>query len=280
MPTFAPFTVTAFRAAQAAAEIQRGLFGRLNRIDYKGRHDPVTEADRASEQAIVRILREAFPDHAFLGEEGGRQGTAPYTWLIDPLDGTLNYPRAFPRFPVSIALEDRDRLISGVILEPVLGEVYAAEDGGGAYAAATRDLPPDAAGWGDLTLWRRLSVSGTRRLDEAILTTAFPASVSETRLNVDHFLNLLLAGAKIRNTGSAALNFAAVAQGQIDGYWEIGPRAWDFAAGALLVQEAGGRVSDLRGRPASVHGGQILATNGGIHDEVVMILARGQSGLE
>ncbi len=280
MPTWSPFTLAAFRAAHAAGEIQRALFGRLSRIDYKGRHDPVTEADRASEEAIVKILRDAFPDHAFLGEEGGRQGTAPHTWLIDPLDGTHNYAHAFPWFAVSIALEHRGRPLSGIILHPLLGEVYAAEQGRGAYAAATRDLPANPAGWGDLSLWRPISVSATRRLDEATLSTGFPHSVAQTRLNVDHFTNLLLAAAKVRNMGSAALSLAAVALGQTDGYWEIGPNAWDFAAGAVLVEEAGGRVSDLRGRRGDAYGGQILATNGGIHDEVVAVLARGRSGLE
>jgi myo-inositol-1(or 4)-monophosphatase len=280
MAALSPFTLQALRAAGAAGEIQRGLFGRLTRVDYKGWHDPVTEADRSSEEAIVSILREAFPDHAFLGEEGGARGAGAYTWLIDPLDGTHNYSRAFPWFGISIALRHDARLLAGVVHNPLLGDVYAAERGRGAYTALTRDLPPDPAGWADLSLWRKISVSQTRTLREATLATGFPPTVAETRLNLDHFTNLLLAAARVRTIGSAALSLAAVAAGQMDGYWEIGPKVWDFAAGALLVEEAGGRVGDLRGRSIESYGGQLLATNGGIHDEVVGVLARGRSGME
>ena len=280
MAALSPFTLVALRAAGAAGEIQRGLFGRLTRVEYKGWHDPVTEADRASEDAIVSILRGAFPDHAFLGEEGGQRGSGPYTWLIDPLDGTYNYSRAFPWFGISIALRHNTQIVVGVVHNPLRGDVYAAERSLGAYTVVTHDLPPDPAGWADLSRWRKVSVSGTSLLREAALATGFPVTVAETRLNLDHFTNLLLAAARVRAIGSAALSLAAVAAGQMDGYWEIGPKVWDFAAGALLVEEAGGRVSDLRGRPLESYGGQLLATNGQIHDEVTAVLARGRSGME
>jgi len=276
MPTFSAFTLAALEAADAAGEIHRALFGGTLRVEYKGRHDPVTEADRAAEAAIVKILRDAFPDHAFLGEEGGRQGDAAYLWLIDPLDGTFNYVHTIPWFAVSIALEHQGRLVSGVILNSMYGEVYAAEAGAGAYAARTHDLP--AAGRGDLSRWRRLRVPATARLDQATLSTGFPNSVEEARVNLDHFTKLLLASAKIRAMGSAALGLAAVALGQMDGYWEIGPSAWDLAAGALLVEEAGGRVTDFRGGPLDLRGRQILATNGAIHDAAVAVLTRPRGG--
>lgn len=278
MPALSSFTLGALRAARAAGEIQRRLLGRLTRVEYKGWHDPVTEADRSSEEAIVAILREAFPDHAFLGEEGGQRGSGTYTWLIDPLDGTHNYARGLPWFGVSIALRHSGRILASVIHNPLLDEVYAAERGAGAYAATLQDLSPDPARWVDLSLWRRISVSTTHVLREATLATGFPPTVAQTHINVDHFTNMLLAAARVRAIGSAALSLAAVALGQMDGYWEIGPNAWDFAAGALLVEEAGGRVSDLRGRPLESYGGQLLATNGRIHDEVTAVLARGRSG--
>jgi myo-inositol-1(or 4)-monophosphatase len=280
MAALSPFTLAALRAAGAAGEIQRGLFGRLARVEYKGWHDPVTEADRASEDAIISILRGAFPDHAFLGEEGGQRGSGPYTWLIDPLDGTYNYSRAFPWFGISIALRHHTQIVAGVVHHPLRGDVYAAERGLGAYTAVPHDLPPDPADWADLSRWRKVSVSETSLLREAALATGFPVTVAETRLNLDHFTNLLLAAARIRAIGSAALSLAAVATGQLDGYWEIGPKVWDFAAGALLVEEAGGRVSDLRGGTLESYGGQLLATNGQIHDEVTAVLARGRSGME
>ncbi|HLW61064.1 MAG TPA: inositol monophosphatase family protein [bacterium] len=280
MHALSPFSVAALRAARAAGEIHRASFRRGIRVDFKGRNDPVTEADRASEAAIVEMLRSTFPDHAFLGEEGGPQGKGEYTWLIDPLDGTFNFARAIPWFAVSIALERNGRPIAGVILNTIFGEVYAAEADRGAFAAELADLPADPGGWGDLSHWRRLRVPGTTRLDQAVLSTGFPHDVAETRINLDHFTNLVLGAGKIRNMGSAALSLAAIALGQFEGYWEIGPHAWDFAAGALLVEEAGGRVTDLRGRRLDLHGRQILATNGGIHDAVVAVLAKGRSGLD
>lgn len=278
MPTLSPFAVAGLRAACAAGEIHRASFGKITRIDYKGPNDPVTEADRAAESAIVRILREAYPDHAFLGEEEGRQGEGPYTWLIDPLDGTFNYARAIPWFAVSIALEHGGRPVVGVILNTMFGEVYVAEAGVGAFAAVVRDLPAHPSAWADLSLWRRLRVSETARLDQATLATGFPHTLAEKQISLDHFAHLLLKVARIRVVGSAALNLAAIALRHLDGYWETGPTGWDFAAGALLVVEAGGRVTDLRGRPLDLYGRQILATNGPIHDEVIAVLAGRRSG--
>jgi len=280
MPVLSSYTIAALRAACAAAEIHRAFFGKVARVDYKGKNDPVTEADRAAETAIIRIIRDAFPDHGFLGEEGGRQGGGPYTWLVDPLDGTFNYAHAIPWFAVSIALEHEGRTQAGVIIQSMLGEAYVVEAGLGAWAASLGELPALPSARGDLSLWRRLRVRSTARLDRATLSTGFPNSVAEDRLNLDHFTNLVLRAAKIRAMGSAALGLAAIALGQTEGYWELGPNAWDFAAGALLVEEAGGRVSDLRGRPLDLYGHQILATNGVIHDEVVAVLALGRSGLD
>ncbi len=281
MPKLSPHVAQAVRAALKAGEIQRDLFGRRIEIEFKGWHDPVTEADRASEDAIVSILSGSFRDHAFVGEERGRQGDAPYTWLIDPLDGTHNYAHGFPWFAVSIALRRHDHVVAGVILNTMLSELYVAEAGGGAYRAPVRDLPHDAGAWGEWPGWRRIAVSGECRLDQATLSTGFPRSVARTRTNLDHFTNLILAEARVRNAGSAALALAAVALGQTEGYWEIGPQAWDFAAGGLLVEEAGGRVSDLRGRPVPAYDRrQLLATNGRIHDQVAAVLAKGTSGLE
>ncbi len=280
MPALSPYTLTALRAAAAAAEIHRASFGRVTRVDYKGRHDVVTDADRAAEAAIIAMIREAYPDHGVLGEEGGRQGGGPYTWFIDPLDGTFNYARAIPWFAVSIALEHEGRTIAGVVFHSILREAYAADRGSGAWAASLHDLAASAPRLEDPSRWRPVRVRPTGRLEEAMLSTGFPNSVSETLLNVDHFKNLLLRAAKVRAFGSAALCLAAVALGQLDGYWEIGPNAWDFAAGALLVEEAGGRVTDFRGRPLDLHGHQIVATNGRIHDEVLAVLATGRSGLD
>src|SRR5579864_1367008 len=282
MPAFSPIAVTALRAAHAAAAVHRAFFRRLERVDYKGRNDPVTEADRASEDAIVGILHEAYPAHAILGEEGGLRGEADQTWLVDPLDGTSNYARGIPWFCVSIALRDRDAgIVLGVILNPIIGEVYAAERDKGAFVASVSDLPADPARWNDLTPWRPIRVSAISTLPDAGFATGFPHDVNETRTNIDHFVNIRLEAAVVRAVGSAALGLAQVAAGHLEAYWEIGPKAWDFGAGIAVVEEAGGRISDLRGRPLpGPDAGRILATNGVIHDAVVEVLARGKSGLD
>jgi myo-inositol-1(or 4)-monophosphatase len=277
MPSFSPPVLAALRAAASAAAIQRGLFGRLRRIEYKGPQDPVTEADRASEEAIVGALRETFPDHAFVGEEGGRRGVSEHTWLIDPLDGTHNYAHGIPWFAVSIALQHRGDTVAAVVLNTMLGEVYAAERGAGAYLAYAA---PGQTEWTGREEWRRIRVSPIDRLEDATLTSGFRHPLGETRPNLDHFTNILMRAGRIREWGAAALCLAAVAAGRIEGYWEIGPREWDLAAGVLLVEEAGGRASDLRGRPVALDGLQILATNGAIHDQVTAVLALGRSGLD
>jgi len=281
MPALSPTAVTALRAAHAAAAVHRRFFRRLERVEYKSRNNPVTEADRAAEDAIVGVLRHAYPSHAILGEEGGQRGEAAQTWLVDPLDGTSNYSRGIPWFCVSIGLHDRDAgIVLGVILNPIIGEVYVAERGAGAYAAFVGDLPADPTAWGDLAAWRRLRVSAVAALSDAGFATGFPSNVNETGINIDHFVNIRLETSVVRALGSAALGLAQVAEGHLEGYWEIGPKAWDFAAGMVIVEEAGGRISDLRGRPlAGPDAGQLLATNGAIHEAAVAVLARGRSGL-
>jgi myo-inositol-1(or 4)-monophosphatase len=276
-----PAVAAALHAADAAAGVHRRFFRRLDRVDYKSRNNPVTEADRTAEDTIAGILSAAYPSYAILGEERGRRGEAAHTWLVDPLDGTANYARGIPWYCVSIALHERDAgLALGVILHSIIGEVYAAERGRGAFAASLADLPADPAGWTDLRRWRRLRVSSVAALPDAGFATGFPTDVNETHVNLDHFVDVRRAAAVVRALGSAALGLAQVAAGQLEGYWEIGPKAWDFGAGMLMVAEAGGRVSDLRGRPLSgPDAGQLLATNGLIHDAVVAVLAEGRSGL-
>ena len=282
MPVLSPTAIVALRAAHAAGEVHRRFFRRIEHVEYKHPNDPVTEADRAAEAAVVEILQGARPGDAILGEEGGRRGQGARTWLVDPLDGTTNYSRGIPWFCVSIALEDEQTGIAlGVILNPIIGEVYAAERGLGAYAASVTDLPADPGGWGDLARWRRLSVSTVSSMPDAGFATGFPHNVGESRVNIDHFVNIRLETSAVRAMGSAALGLAYVAAGHLEGFWEIGPKAWDFAAGMALVQEAGGRVSDLRGRPLPGPGaGVVLATNGVIHDAAVAVFVRGRSGLE
>jgi myo-inositol-1(or 4)-monophosphatase len=272
-----PVTATALRAAHAAAEVLRRFFRHLDRVDYKSRNNPVTEADRAAEETIASVLSAAYPSYAILGEEGGQRGQAPQMWLVDPLDGTANYARGIPWFCVSIALDEGPGgLAAGVILHPLIGELYAAERGRGAFTAVLADLPADPSGWTDLSRWQRLHVSSVAALCDAGFATGFPSDVNETGTNLDHFVNIRKAAAVVRSLGSAALGLAQVAAGHLEGYWEIGPKAWDFGAGMLMVAEAGGRISDLRGRPLpGPDAGQLLATNGLVHDAAVEVLRRG-----
>jgi myo-inositol-1(or 4)-monophosphatase len=279
MRALSPYAVVALRAACAAGELHRGFFGRLRRVEYKGRNDPVTEADRAAEAAIVRTIGEAYPGHAVVGEEGGRRGRAPFTWYIDPLDGTFNYAHGVPWFAASVGLEHEGRRIAGAVLHTMLGEACVAAAGEGAWAAALAEVGAPACGV-DLSRWRRLRVTPTARLAEATLSTGFPNDIAETGLNVDHFSRLVVRAAKIRAMGSAALSLAGIALGQMEGFWELDLHAWDFTAGALIVEEAGGRVSDFRGRPLDAGGRHVVATNGAIHEEVLAVLAQGRGGRE
>jgi myo-inositol-1(or 4)-monophosphatase len=171
--------------------------------------------------------------------------------------------------------------VSGAILNPITGEVYAAERGLGAYAAEIAGLPDDPALWGDLAPWRRLRVSAVPAMRDGGFATGFPHDVNETRVNLDHFVNVRLEASVVRALGSAALGLAQVAAGSLEGYWEIGPKAWDFGAGMLVVEEAGGRTSDLHGRSLDGPGrGVMVATNGVIHDALIEVFGRGRSGLD
>jgi myo-inositol-1(or 4)-monophosphatase len=280
MCDFSGYADVALRAACAAAQVHRAFFRRLTRVEYKGPHDPVTQADRDAEAAIIRTIREAYPDHAVLGEEGGPRGQGPFTWHIDPLDGTFNYAHGIPWFAASVGLEHEGRRIAGAVLNTTTGDACVAEAGAGAWAASLTESPGLPTAAAEVAGWRRLRVPPTPRLDMATLSTGFPNTIAETHGNIDHLTHLLVRAAKIRAMGSAALSLTAIALGQMEGFWEPDLHSWDFTAGALIVEEAGGRVSDFRGAPLDAAGRHVLATNGAIHEEVRAVLARGRSGLD
>jgi myo-inositol-1(or 4)-monophosphatase len=247
----------AVKAARAAGEMQRERFLGDNRTEYKGEKNLVTEVDRASEDLIIRELRAACPECDFLAEESGlsSQGS-PYRWIIDPLDGTTNYAHGFPWFAVSIALEIGGEVRLGVIYHPMLDELFTAVAGQGARLNG-----------------RKLAVSRRRPLGECLLATGFP--YDRTRTNENNFQNFIefqLAARAVRRAGAAALDLAYVAAGRLDGFWECKLNPWDVAAGKLLVEEAGGTVTNHRGEPHSLAEHRILASNGRIHREMVDIL--------
>lgn len=262
------FLDTAVEAVRRAGAIQLEGLGRAIDIRKKGTIDLVTEIDIAVERMIRALIAERHPDHDILAEEMGGPGAGSrsrYCWIVDPLDGTTNYAHGLPLFCCTVALEVDGVLEVGAIYDPTRDELFTAERGKGAFLNG-----------------KRLQVSQTATLIDALLVTGFPYTVQETlRELVGLFAAFLHTSRAVRRLGSAALDIAYVAAGRMDGFWEQGLNAWDIAAGVLLVQEAGGRVTGLDGGPLELRTGRILATNGLIHDqmrEVVDTFYRGRSG--
>ncbi len=204
----------------------------------KGKHDLVTEADLASQQAIREVLLTAFPEHEFLGEEDGdalaasHQVAKAYRWIVDPLDGTANYVHSLPNYAVSIALEHEGEILCGVIYDPTSSECFAAAKGQG----ATLNGKP-------------IAVSGCTTLDQAIIAASFPPHVQRDSPEITRFIEVLLRSQSVRRYGSAALNLCYVAMGRLDGYWATSVKMWDIAAGYIILQEAGGLMTSLTGGP-------------------------------
>lgn len=249
----ASYLETAVEIARESGALLSTFFERRVAFEVKGEQDLVTEADRASEALIIDRLRAHFPSHGIVAEESGKhESPSEYRWYVDPLDGTTNFAHSFPAYNVTLALEKGNELICGVVLDPTRQEVFTAERGGGAYLNN-----------------RRMSVSKIGRIEEALMSTGFPSRRRHQNINVHFFYQLSISTHGIRRTGSAAIDLAYVASGRSDGFWEFGLNPWDMAAGILMVEEAGGRVSDMRGRGYSLSGRHILATNGRIHEPVL-----------
>ena len=253
------FLAVAVEAARRAGQLLRDARGGLHRISYKGSPtNLVTEMDRSAEALIVEHLLGAFPTHGVLGEEGGaRSGVSGYRWLVDPLDGTTNYAHGLPVFAVSVALE-RDGVVElGVGYDPTRDECFVAERGQG----ATLNGEP-------------IQVSATRNLGESLLSTGFPYDIRTTaETNLAEYAALSLRARAVRRLGSAVLDLCYVAAGRFDGFWELALGPWDMAAGGLIVQEAGGRVTDVLGGPWRLDGPGMLASNGQIHGGILAVLA-------
>lgn len=251
------FVTVATEAARAAGDILMAKRGRVA-VEFKSSHaDLVTEADRAAEKAVFDVLERAFPDHAFLGEESGsRRNDSPYRWIVDPLDGTTNYAQGLPMFAVSIGLEREGHLVAGVIYAPALDGLYSAHAGGGAFLNG-----------------EPIRVSSEERLENSLLVTGFVHDENVIRSNVGPLGSFIGKTRGVRMLGSAAVNLAFVAQGLFEAYWAPSNRAWDVAAGALIVAEAGGRVTDMTGGPLDLDRPRLLATNGRLHDVMMAGLA-------
>jgi myo-inositol-1(or 4)-monophosphatase len=248
----------AIRVAQDAGRLLRDRVGTKIDIGHKGAINIVTDVDLASEQLIRDAIATHYPRHQVLAEEGGLAETASeYRWVIDPLDGTTNFAHGYPIFCVSIALEYQGESVLGVVYDPMRDELFTAERGGG---AALNNRP--------------VRVSGTAELIDSLLSTGFPYNIKTSTLtNLDHWANFAMNAQALRRDGAAALDLCYVACGRFDGFWELNLSPWDTAAGALIVEEAGGRVTDFKGNKFSNYERQVLASNGLIHDRMIEVLA-------
>ena len=249
----------AIQTARDAGAILSDRLGRVLQVSNKGDIDLVTEADLASEKLIIERIKSHYPRHAILAEESGDThviaGASDWKWIVDPLDGTTNYAHGYPCFCVSIALERAGAIEIAVIYDPTRDELFAAERGQG---ATLND--------------RRIRVSDVEELNSAMLCTGFPYNVRERPDFARDFANFTMESQAVRRDGSAAIDLAYIACGRFDGFWEDGLRAWDVAAGVLLIEEAGGRVSDFNGRALDIYTPKVLASNGLVHDAMMKVL--------
>jgi myo-inositol-1(or 4)-monophosphatase len=247
----------AVAAAKEAGRIQMLYLGYSHPVEYKGEFNPVTEVDRLCEQAVIKMISDAFPKHNILAEESPfEEKGSPWKWIIDPLDGTINYFHGFPCFCASIGLEVEGEVKLGVVYVPTLNELFHAEKGKGAFLNG-----------------EQIVVSRIDRLNRSLLGTGFPYDVHKhADFYLRYFRQFLTKSFAVRRPGSAAIDLSYLAAGRFDGFWEFKLHAWDVAAASLMVTEAGGKVTDFQGRPFNIYSGETLASNGLIHEEMIQAM--------
>jgi myo-inositol-1(or 4)-monophosphatase len=247
----------ALAAARVGGAVISEAFGGSYDAEYKGRHDPVTKVDHASEEAIIELIRTERPDDAIVAEESGGVESSGRHWIIDPLDGTVNFIHGIPQIAVSVGLWEGTTPLSGVVLDPLRDETFTAEAGKGARLNGAE-----------------IRVSPTEELDRAVVATGFPYDHADHAPEYAAALGAVLESVNgIRRFGSAALDLAWVAAGRFDAFWELGIAPWDQAAGILLVREAGGRVTDPFGNDSLPGTRLVMATNGTLHDALAARVA-------
>ncbi len=251
---------TAIKAARAASRIHQYYITEDLDIDTKSSHiDLVTKVDKLSEAKIREILLTAYPDHTVLGEEEGQKSEASHRWIVDPLDGTLNYAHGFPFYCVSIALEINNTIELGVVYDGIRNELFTAVKGQGAFLNG-----------------QRINPSEQTDLSKTMIATGFSYDETKLKENLDIFARVHLNVRGIRRAGGAALDLCYVASGRLDGYWELTLGPWDVAAGMIIVQEAGGTVTGGQGQPYQVTNPFVVATNGHIHSKLLNQLEQGE----
>ncbi len=256
MSTYAEFLKTAKDAALEAGALLKAHYFQLNEIRFKGEINLVTETDLSSQALLHDRLAAAYPGHDFLAEEGLQSlRGAEFRWVFDPLDGTTNFAHKLPVFCVSIGLEQRGGLVLGVVFNPMSGELFWAEAGQGAFLNGTR-----------------LRVSSIPEMGQSLLATGFSYDIRETRCNIAQHERAILRAQGVRRCGSAALDLCYVAAGRFDGFWELKLSPWDTAAGAVLVREAGGQITDFLNCPVNIYHPEVCASNGLIHNALLGLL--------
>lgn len=248
---------TAIDLCRAAGDILNYYADREKQVEFKGQANLVTIADKKSEELIIGGILGRYPTHSILAEESGAtQPGASVQWIIDPVDGTTNFAHGYPFYCVSIGVEENGERVCGAVYDPVRDEMFSAARGAGAYRNG-----------------ERLRVSGVERLSQALLITGFPYNFRDRLETIlSQFQKFLVASQAVRRGGSAALDLCYLAAGRLDGFWELNLQPWDTAAGGLILEEAGGRVTDFKGGPFSVYMKEILASNGLVHEEMLDIL--------
>jgi len=257
-PLMTQIEATLLAALKTAGDILHRNITAKKDIRKKGAIDIVTQVDHAAERAILKTIRKNFPDHGILAEESGAQDGHEFKWVIDPLDGTINYAHSFPMSTVSIAVEHKGEIILGGVLDPFRKELFLGRKGRGATLNG-----------------KKIRVSTINKLNQALLCTGFPY---DQRQHADDYLayfkNFLIRSQAVRRCGSAAMDLCNLASGRFDGFWELKLNPWDTAAAMLIVREAGGTVTDFSGKPYSIYQKEILASNGKLHKEMLKIIKR------
>ena len=243
--------------AKEAGELIREGFGKNNKVEFKTNEtNLVTEIDKAAEKLITDFIKKKYPSHGILAEESGEMKTGEYLWVVDPLDGTTNFAHRLPVFAVSIGLQKKGETIAGTVYDVINDIAYSAEKGSGAFAND-----------------KKINVSTNDILRRSVLASGFPYNVSENPYHLlERFSEMTKRARGVRRLGSAALDLCYTAKGVFDGYWEMELHPWDICAGMLLVEEAGGIVSDFDSNPIDIYTKRILATNGLIHKQMMEVL--------